>query len=162
MKPRPTKFQQNMTAQTLAMMSKHVDPGSTTDPLNTVDGNSGPAFAFIKLNTSELEEVGAGALIQNRSDQAHFEIILWTSSGSYPMYPWADPDHTSVYPLPRDLPTLNSYYNFNNTLINESYVSLASYLLAPLTLGNVSINSTDPSASPLINLPVRHSAVQNV
>jgi len=59
-----------------------------------------------------------------------------------------------VYPLPEDTPALNDYYNFTNVYKNESYISISSYLLAPLTLGNISINSTDPSANPIINLPV--------
>jgi hypothetical protein len=132
------KFQQNMTAVRAAMTEKSSDPDNTTNPLNTIDGNSGPAFSFKKLNTSDLEATGASHLIANQSDQAHYEVILWTS----------------LYPLPDNTPTLNDYYDFAN-YTQESYVSLSSYLLAPGTSGNITINSTDASASPLINLPVR-------
>ncbi|KAI1614549.1 hypothetical protein EDD36DRAFT_436338 [Exophiala viscosa] len=130
------KFQQSMSEQQAAEMAKTSDPTSDTNPLNTDDGNTGPAFSFAKLNASDLEAVGASYLLANQSDQAHYEIILWTS----------------LYPLPKNLPTLDNYYDFSN-LAEESYVSLASYMLVPTTGGNVSINSKDASANPLINLP---------
>jgi hypothetical protein len=77
------KFQQDMAARSSAVMSKTTNATSTTNPLNTIDGNSGPAFAFVKLNSSELSSLGAHTLIANRSDQAHLEVIMWTSR----MYP---------------------------------------------------------------------------
>jgi hypothetical protein len=126
-----------MAAQKVAEAAKASDPTSSTNTLNTDDGNTGPAFSFANLNTSDLQAVGASYLIANQSDQAHFEIILWTS----------------LYPLPKNLPTLNDYYDFSN-LAQESYVSLAGYMLVPSTGGNVTINSKDASATPLINLPV--------
>ena len=132
------KIQQNMSAINAAMAEKSNDPDSSTNPLNTIDGNSGPAYSFAKLNASDLEATEASNLIANQSEQAHYEVILWTS----------------LYPLPDTLPTLNNYYNFANYTM-ESYVSLSSYLLVPGTSGNVTINSRDASASPLINLPVR-------
>lgn len=132
------KFQQNMNAIQAATAAKSSNPTDPTNPLNTIDGNSGPAYSFAKLSTSDLEATGASYLIANQSDQAHYEVILWTS----------------LYPLPDDLPTLNDYYDFSNYTM-ESYVSLSSYLLAPGTGGNVSINSLDASAPPIINLPVR-------
>ena len=131
------KFQQDMAAIQAAEAAKASDPTSSTNSLNTDDGNTGPAFCFAKLNTSDLEATGASYLIANQSDQAHYEIILWTS----------------LYPLPKNLPTLSNYYDFSN-LAQESYVSLAGYMLVPSTGGNVTINSKDASASPLINLPV--------
>jgi hypothetical protein len=132
------KFQQDMTAIEAAMAAKSSDPDSSTNPLNTIDGISGPAYSFKKLNTSDLEATGATHLIPHRSDQAHYEVILWTS----------------LFPLPEDIPALSKYYNFAN-YTKESYVSLSSYLLAPATTGNVTISSRNPSAPPLINLPVR-------
>jgi hypothetical protein len=77
------KFQQSTTASEIAMMKKLNDSMDPSNPLNTVDGNSGPAFAFAKLNQSDLETVGADVLLPNRSDQAHFEVILWTSRTFY-------------------------------------------------------------------------------
>jgi hypothetical protein len=136
------KFQQDMTAQEQAMVAKASDADSPTNPLNTIDGNSGPAYSFSKLNVSDLEGTGASFLIANRSEQAHYEVILWTS----------------LYPLPDDTTTLNDYYDFSN-MAQESYISLASYLLAPATSGNITINSTDASANPQINLPVRSSTL---
>lgn len=120
-----------------AEAAKVSDTTSSTNPLNTDDGNTGPAFYFAQLNQSDLEAVGASYLLSNQSDQAHYEIILWTS----------------LYPLPENLPTLNNYYDFSN-MAQESYVSLAGYMLVPSTGGNVTINSPDASAPPLINLPV--------
>lgn len=73
------KFQQSTVQQEIARMAKELDPDAANNTLNTVDGNSGPAFAFIKLESSELEATGAGSLIVNRSDQAHYEVLLWTS-----------------------------------------------------------------------------------
>lgn len=73
------KFQQDMSASELAMADKVSYRTDPNNPLNTVDGNSGPAFAFAKLNQSDLEAVGAWSLMPNRTDQAHFEVILWTS-----------------------------------------------------------------------------------
>jgi hypothetical protein len=150
-----------MAAQEMATMEKDLDPTSTTNPLNTIDGNSGPAFAFAKLNTSDLEMVGAGALIANRSDQAHYEIIMWTSRDYRVLLSLASmletdtvDSHRLVYPLPEDVQALDNNYNFTAHLANESYVSLSSYLLAPLTSGNISINSTEAADTPLINLPV--------
>ena len=132
------KFQQNMDAIQAAMAEKSGDPTSSTNPLNIIDGNSGPAYSFAQLSASDLEATEASHLIANQSEQAHYEVILWTS----------------LYPLPDTLPTLNNYYDFTNYSM-ESYVSLASYLLASGTGGNVTIDSTDASASPLINLPMR-------
>jgi hypothetical protein len=132
------KFQQDSAAIEAAMAAKLNDPDSSTNPLNTIDGISGPAYSFKKLNISDLEATGATHLIPHRSDQAHYEVILWTS----------------LFPLPEDIPALNNYYDFAN-YTKESYVSLSSYLLAPATTGNVTINSRDPLAPPLINLPVR-------
>jgi hypothetical protein len=132
------KFQQDRAAQEQAMVAKANDLDGPSNPLNTIDGNSGPAYSFAKLNASDLELTGASFLIANRSEQAHYEVILWTS----------------LYPLPEDTTTLNDYYDFSN-MAQESYISLASYLLAPATSGNVTINSTDASTSPLISLPVR-------
>jgi len=82
------KFQQDMTAQEAAMLAKPANVTSTTNPLNTIDGNSGPAFAFAKLNVSDLMDVGAQALIVNRSDQAHYEVILWTSREWWTLRSW--------------------------------------------------------------------------
>ncbi|ETI23368.1 hypothetical protein G647_05169 [Cladophialophora carrionii CBS 160.54] len=130
------KFQHNMNAIQAAMAEKASDPTSSSNPLNAIDGNSGPAYSFAKLSTSDLEDTGASYLLANQSDQAHYEVILWTS----------------LYPLPDNVPTLNNYYDFSN-YTQESYVSLASYLLVPGTGGNVTINSRDVSSPPLINLP---------
>jgi hypothetical protein len=131
------KFQQDVAAQEQAMAAKLSDPDSPTNPLNTIDGNSGPAYSFAKLNSSDLELTGASYLIANQSEQAHYEVILWTS----------------LYPLPEKTTTLRDYYDFSN-IASESYVSLASYLLVPGTAGNITINTTDAAASPLISLPV--------
>ena len=139
------KFQKSMSEQQAAEIAKASDPTSDTNPLNTDDGNTGPAFSFAKLNASDLEAVGASYLLANQSDQAHYEIILWTS----------------LYPLPKNLPTLDNYYDFSN-LAEESYVSLASYMLVPTTGGNVSINSKDASANPLINLPVSAPLITSI
>jgi len=73
------QFQNDMSDIETAMVDKMKDPRDPLNALNTIDGDSGPAFAFAKLNQSDLEAVGATALLPNRSDQAHFEVILWTS-----------------------------------------------------------------------------------
>ncbi|KAK5051389.1 hypothetical protein LTR84_003041 [Exophiala bonariae] len=135
------QFQQDMSSVEAAMIEKSRKPNSSSNPLNTIDGNSGPAFSFATLNMSDLDAVGASYLAVNRSEQAHYEVILWTS----------------LYPLPSDTPTLNNYYDFSN-YTQESYVSLASYMLVPGTGGNVTVNSRDASAPPLINLPFYEAA----
>ena len=94
-----------------AMAEKPSDPNSSTNPLNTIDGNSGPAYAFAKLNISDLETTGATDLIANRSNQAHYENILWTS----------------LFPLPSNaVPTINDYYDFTGKIKGHNYVSLLS------------------------------------
>ncbi|TKA64078.1 hypothetical protein B0A55_10285 [Friedmanniomyces simplex] len=137
------QFQQNMTAQMIAEVAKAQNPASPTDPLNTIDGISGPAYSFKKLNLSDLEAVGAYNLIANQSDQANLEVILWTS----------------LYPPPKNVPTINDYYNFTAANWEEkSYVTLSSYLLAPSTSGTLTINSTDASKTPVINISCYEAA----
>jgi len=57
-----------MNAIQASMAEKSSDPTSSTNPLNTIDGNSGPAYGFAKLNTSDLEATGALHLIANQSE----------------------------------------------------------------------------------------------
>ena len=133
------KFQHHDKAIKAAMAAKRRDSDSPTNPLNTIDGNSGPAYAFANLTPAQLEELGAGYLIPNRSNQAHYEVIMWTS----------------LFPLPDAVPTINDYYDFTGRIKNQSYVSFLSYLVVPGSSGSVTINSTNASDSPVINLSVR-------
>ena len=132
------KFQHNMKAIAAAKAKKPQDPDSPFNPLNTIDGNSGPAYCFAKLNSSDLEATGAGYLVANRSDQAHYEVIMWTS----------------LFPLPESVPTISNYYNFTGKIKGHNYVSFLSYYLAPGSSGSITINSTEASDSPVINLSV--------
>ena len=133
------KFQHSMQKIKAAMKKKTpADPNSPTNPLNTIDGNSGPAFAFAQLSHSQLRAADASYLIANRSEQAHYEYILWTS----------------LFPLPDAVPTINQYYDFTGKIKGHSYISLMTYLSVPSTSGRITVNSTNASDSPVISLSV--------
>jgi choline dehydrogenase len=89
----------------------------------------GLSFAFEKIPSDTLSELGAGALLENRSEQAHIEYYY--ESIYYPNYPTPQ---------------------YSPTEYNTSYISLTAGLLAPMSKGTVSVKSNSISDPPQIDL----------
>ena len=90
----------------------------------------GATFGFQKLSVDELTALEATELLQNRTDQAHIEYYY--EAAYYP-----------TFPAPQYPP--NS---------SESYISLTAGLVAPVSRGNVTLQSNSVADAPVINLNV--------
>ncbi|KAF2664540.1 glucose-methanol-choline oxidoreductase [Microthyrium microscopicum] len=89
----------------------------------------GLSFGFEKISADTLTEIGAAALAQNRSDQAHIEYYYETEF--YPNYP--TPQYSPME-------------------YNTSYISLTAGLLAPMSRGSISVKSNSNADPPQIDL----------
>lgn len=93
---------------------------------------SGITNGFQELSREELQEIGAGAVIdEGLINQAHIEYLyesIWYPGG---------PTH---------------YYT---PLANESYISLTASSLVALSRGNVTLRGNSMSAAPIINPNVK-------
>lgn len=90
----------------------------------------GATFGFQKLSEDELKDLGATELLRNRTDQAHIEYYY--EAAYYPSFP-----------VPQHPPNAS-----------ESYISITAGLLAPVSRGNITLQSNSISDAPVINLNV--------
>lgn len=88
----------------------------------------GPSFGFEKLNASTLSQLDASNFLKDRVNQSHIEYYYETT-----FYP--------ARPTPQYVP-----------LPNESYVSFTAGIIAPVSRGDISIQSKSASDPPQINL----------
>lgn len=102
----------------------HAETGG--GPLAT---HSVPSYAWEKLSTAELESLGLTELIrQGRAGQSHVEYIVETF--------WFPPTPTPQGLSPRK---------------RESYISLTSQAMTPLSIGNVTLRSNQIVEPLMIN-----------
>lgn len=89
---------------------------------------SGITNGFQRLSEQELNEIGAGAVVDaGLSDQSHIEYLfesVWYPGGPTPYY---------------------------TPLTNESYISLTASSMVAMSRGNVTLQGDSMSAAPLIN-----------
>ena len=100
----------------------------STNQSGPLSASSQPGIGFERLNSSELETLGANELvITNRSDQRH--VIYFQGTTAYP--------NILVGGIP--------------LLINQSCMSLTSVSVAPLSRGNITLQSVSITDPPLID-----------
>jgi hypothetical protein len=87
-------------------------------------------FGFQKLSKDELKNLDATELMSNRSNQAHIEYYF--EAAYYPSFP-----------VPQYPPNAS-----------EGYISITAGLLAPVSRGNITLQSNSISDVPIINLNV--------
>jgi choline dehydrogenase len=90
----------------------------------------GATFGFQKLSKDELKDLGATELLSNRANQAHIEYYY--EAAYYPSFP-----------VPQYPPNAS-----------EAYISITAGLLAPVSRGNITLQSNSISDAPVINLNV--------
>jgi choline dehydrogenase len=98
----------------------------------------GPTYGFQQIFATELTVLDTTGVLENRTNQAHIEY-LWENF-YYPSEP-----STLLSQCPPNL--------------NESFMSLTAAVLAPVSRGNISLQSNTISDAPVINVNYLESEV---
>lgn len=108
---------------------------SNTGPLTTPIG---PTYGFQQIPEGDLRKLDAAQALENRTNQAHIEY-LWEN----------------IY-YPSEPSMVLSQYPPNS---NESFMSVTAALVAPVSRGNVSIQSNTIGDAPVINVNYMESEI---